>query len=70
MFYIKEKLTETVDITIEINDENVYCICPYCGCEVRVDISEVFNDGLSDLYGTSVCCKRCNETITRKIRGK
>lgn len=67
MFYVKEKLTETVGISVEINDENVYCTCPCCGCEVNVDLSEVFSDGISDLYGTSVYCKKCSETLTRKL---
>ena len=69
MFYVKEKLTETVEISVEINDENVYCTCPCpcCGCEVNVDLSEVFSDGISDLYGTSVYCKKCSETLTRKL---
>ncbi|MCQ4922218.1 hypothetical protein NE686_03920 [Tissierella carlieri] len=67
MFYIKEKLTETVEVTIEINDENVFCACPGCGDEVNVDISEVLSDGISDLYGTSIYCKECSEILTKKL---
>ncbi len=40
MFYVKEKIGGTAEVTLEINDENVFCRCPKCGCEVR--------DGLQD----------------------
>ena len=51
MFYVKEK----------INDENVFCTCPKCGKEVRVDLVEVLED--SDLVSTQVCCNTCSETM-------
>ncbi|MCM1271475.1 MAG: hypothetical protein NC247_12790 [Ruminococcus flavefaciens] len=59
MFYAKEKLTDTVEVTVELNDENVFCTCPDCGAEVSVDLSCVFADGLGDMYGTTVLCKAC-----------
>ncbi len=61
MFYVKEKLSDTLEIRTELNDENVFCICPDCGDEVQVDLSEVFADGLGDLYGTAVCCTACTQ---------
>lgn len=39
MFYIKENLNDTTSISVEINNENVYCRCPQCGAEVPVDLS-------------------------------
>ena len=39
MFYIKENLNDTTSISVEINNENVYCHCPQCGAEVPVDLS-------------------------------
>ena len=45
MFYVKEKISDAMEIVVEINDENVFCICPSCECEVNVDLSEVFADG-------------------------
>ena len=36
MFYVKEPLKDGVDVTVEINDENVFCRCPVCGREVPV----------------------------------
>ena len=35
MFYTKEKIN-TMEIIIELNDENVFCTCPDCGAEVAV----------------------------------
>ena len=34
MFYIKENLNDTTSISVEINNENVYCHCPQCGAAV------------------------------------
>ena len=63
MFYVKETVSDSMDITIEINDENVFCRCPRCGDEVQVDLQEILSD--RDLFGTSVFCERCSE----KMRG-
>ena len=42
MFYIKENLNDTTSISVEINNENVYCRCPQCGAERPED--EVYKD--------------------------
>ena len=62
MFYVKEKLSDTVEITVEIHDDNVFCTCPGCGCEVIIDLAELFSDGEGDLYGTSVYCPECSRS--------
>ncbi|WP_283673589.1 hypothetical protein [Butyricicoccus sp. Marseille-Q5471] len=66
MFYVKEKITDVVEVSIEITDENVFTHCPGCGDEVIVDLAELFSDGECDLYGTSVYCDKCS----RKIRSQ
>lgn len=66
MFYVKEKVSDAMEVTIEINDENVFCRCPVCGEEVQVDIAEVLSDGESDLFGTSILCGDCS----RKMMGR
>ncbi len=63
MFHIKEKINGAVEITVEINDENVFCTCPGCGKEVRVDLADVFRDGEGDLSNTAVHCKECSKSI-------
>lgn len=62
MFYVREKISDTVGITVEIHDDNVFCTCPGCGCEVRVDLAELFSDRLGDLYGTAVYCPECSRS--------
>lgn len=62
MFYVKEKINDSLEITVEIHDDNVFCTCPGCGIDVCVDISEVFSDGESDLYGTAIYCTECSKS--------
>lgn len=61
MFYVKEKINDTVEIAVEIHDDNVFCSCPGCGVEVFIDLAELFSDGEGDLYGTAVYCPECSE---------
>ena len=68
MFYVKERLNDSMEISIEITDENVFTHCPMCGSEVSVDIAEILSDGESDLYGTAVFCDECSKKV--KIGGR
>ena len=43
MFYVKEKISDAVNVTVEITDENVFTRCPGCGDEVNVDLAELFS---------------------------
>ena len=65
MFYVKEKLNDALEVSIEINDENVFCKCPYCGTEMQVDLAEVFDGEAVDLFGTAVICHTCSKKILR-----
>lgn len=59
MFYIKHE-SDGVTVKAEITDENVFTICPECGKEHGVDLSEVFKGGDADFYSTSVYCPECS----------
>ena len=63
MFYVKEQLNDAMEVSIEINDENVFCHCPMCGTEIQVDLAEVFADEEIDLFGTAVMCKNCSKKL-------
>lgn len=63
MFYVKEKMSDVAEVTIEFTGENVFCTCPKCGVEVPVDLAEVLKDGKSDLFSTAVCCADCSRKI-------
>ncbi|MEA4972350.1 MAG: hypothetical protein VB119_04140 [Candidatus Metalachnospira sp.] len=65
MFYIKEKFNDSMEVKIDITDENVFCRCPNCGCEVKVDLVDVLQDEESDLYGTAVFCDDCSKIIAK-----
>jgi ssDNA-binding Zn-finger/Zn-ribbon topoisomerase 1 len=56
MFYIKVE-NDDMKIKIDITDENVFTVCPVCGEEFQIDISDI---GEFDLYGTSIYCKKCS----------
>ena len=60
MFYVKEKIGKNTEFKIEINYENVFCICPKCGSEVKVFLDDILQDKNSDLYNTSVYCDECS----------
>ncbi len=64
MFYVREAIGDAMELAVEINDENVYCRCPRCGAEVRVDLNDFFGDEEFDLYSTSLYCEECS----RKVR--
>ena len=55
MFYIKERINDAMEVTVEINDENVFCTCPECGDEVQVDLEALSKDEPLDLFGMAVC---------------
>ena len=48
-------------MTVEIDDENVFCRCPVCGREVPVNLKDVLSDSDADLVGTAVLCDECAE---------
>jgi len=62
---VKEQLNDAVEVSIQINDENVFCRCPNCGSEMQINLAEVFADGEIDLFGTSVLC----DSYSRKLMG-
>ena len=60
MFYVKEKINDALEIKVEIHDDNVFCTCRDCGAEIGVDIPELFSDGQSELYRTTIFCPDCS----------
>ena len=59
MFYVKEK-TNNTEIRIEIDDENVFTVCPKCGSEFSVCPRELAKSIDFDLYSTRICCDHCS----------
>lgn len=63
MFYIKESLPEGGEVKAFINSENVFTVCPRCGKEHAVDLTEVFDNGKAGFYGTQIYCPECAEGL-------
>lgn len=57
MFYVKKKISDGVEINIDIKYDNVYTRCPRCGVEFEIDITEFSNYELED---TAVYCEKCS----------
>lgn len=61
--YIKTKITDDIEINIQLYSDQIYCKCPVCGVEVNVDADQLLdileNDG--DLTTTAVYCDPCSE---------
>ena len=63
MFYVKERLNDSMEISIEITDENVFFFFSMRGVEVMIDIAEIRGDGESDFFGTAIYCSECSKKI-------
>ncbi len=68
MFYVKERLSDTTEIMVQIHYNNVFCACPGCGCPVQVDLADLFSDDDADLYSSSVYCPDCSQKLMEERR--
>ncbi len=59
MFYTKLMLSENSKVITRLSDKNVYSICPKCGKEIQVNLSDVLKEEDTDLHTTCVYCKSC-----------
>lgn len=59
MFYTKLTLSENSKVITSLSDKNVYSICPKCGKEIRVNLSDVLKEEDTDLHTTGVYCNSC-----------
>ena len=66
MFYVKEK-NDSLEVKVELTDENIFCQCAGCGKELRVDLSRVFAEG-GDLFSTSFMCRDCIESRLSRMK--
>ena len=64
MFYMKHKGKK-----LWIETDNTFTMCPRCGKELQVDLSEAVVDGALDLYGLSIFCPKCSAHLAWKRCG-
>jgi len=68
MFYVKEKISPAAQITIQIHYDNVFCICPECGCEINVNLVSLLSVNKAGLYDTAVFCKNCSKLKLKNLK--
>ena len=57
MFYIKVNGQKK-----EITARNIYTLCPECGKEIQVDLTELIQPGEFDLEASRVLCGKCSRS--------
>lgn len=62
MFYVKKKISNGIEINIDIEYDNVYTRCPECGVEHMIDIAEFANEDF-DIESTEIYCEKCSEKL-------
>lgn len=65
MFYVKAHLNDETVLHITLTDENVFTVCPECGKEHQVDISEMFEAEGFDLW-CNVYCLECSKKHAKR----
>ena len=51
---------DELSVKVPVEHDNVFTVCPICGEEHQIDLTEVCGDSF-DFYGTSVYCEKCSE---------
>lgn len=62
MFYIKKKITDDIEIKIDIYENEIFTTCGDCGKEMQIE-SEHLADIIKDqaLASTYVLCEECSK---------
>lgn len=66
MIYAKAKIGEHAEVRIALDYDNVFTVCPQCGKEHSIDISEFFQDGDFD-FDCSVYCEDCSKKNLKQM---
>jgi hypothetical protein len=59
--YIKKKLSDSIEIKVDLYDDEIFTACPTCGKETEVTtemLRDILNDG-GDMASTAIYCKGC-----------
>ena len=69
MFYVKRRISDSVVVTMDIHDDDVFTRCPCCGKEISVDLAELLHDEDCDLYNTDVFCDKGSREFQNGVCG-
>lgn len=62
MFYVKTKISNNVEIKVDLYEDEFYTQCPKCGKEIQIEAEELANIIKDqELASTSVYCKQCSK---------
>lgn len=59
MFYDKQKLGQSLEMKVDIQDKNASIRCHYRRVEIVVDLMKVLLDKEGDLHSAAVVCIAC-----------
>lgn len=61
MLYVRGKLSTGEILNTPIDVDNIFNYCPRCGKEVKVNLSEFWNDDTFDFQESELLCEICAE---------
>lgn len=62
MFYVKTKINDSIEMKVDLYDDEIFTVCPKCGKEIQIestDIIQIFQDG-GDFASTNFYCYECS----------
>lgn len=66
MFFVKKKISDDVNIEMELYEDEICTYCPNCGKEIHLEpehLADIIQD--QALSSTSVYCKKCSRLKRR-----
>ena len=69
MFYIKTSISNSIEIKVDLYEDEIYTQCPKCGKEIQLETEELANI-IKDqaLASTSVYCEQCSKEVKNDLR--
>lgn len=68
MFYVKAEINDSIEIKVDLYEDEIFCTCPDCGSEQKVDtetLIHVLKEG--DLCSTSIFCVNCSKKRSKNM---
>ena len=63
MFYVKTKLNDDSILEVDIMRKNVFCQCPICGAEIRINLDDYTGDADFSIQTSEVVCEQCSRKV-------
>lgn len=65
MFYVKTKLNDSIEIKVDLYEDEIFTACPNCGKEIQLESTEIGNilKVGGDFASTNVYCADCSKKL-------